>query len=123
MIAQLIRETLKNTDEQYQTLLEAEDKPHVLNDALVDRVIQLYTFQAEDVGVFEEQLARWKKEDLTPNQKQEIDLLSEQLQQLREVEVKILSLAQRLKQGTIDSVLRKSDIELALEVLTGKRKI
>ena len=123
MISQLIREMRKDTDQQYQTLLEAEDKPHALDDALVDRVIQLYTPQAEDVAIFEQQLARWKKEDLTPAQEQEIKLLSEPLQQLRELETKILSLAEKLKQGTIDSILRKSDAELAIEVLSGKRKL
>ena len=123
MIAQLIRETLKDTDEQYQTLREAEEKPHALDDALVDRVIRLYTVQAEDVALFEEQLARWKKEDLTPAQEQEIDQLQESLQQLRELEAKILSLAEKLKEGTIDSILRKSDVELALEILSGKRKL
>ena len=123
MISQLIRRMRKDTDEQYQTLLEAEDKPHVLDDALVDRVIQLYTTQAEDVAIFDQQLTRWKKEDLTPAKKQEIDLLSEQLQQLRELEAKILSLAEKLKQGTINSILRKSDVELAIEVLSGKRTL
>ncbi len=90
---------------------------------MVDRVIRLYTAQAEDMTLFEEQLARWKKENLTPAQEQEIDLLSEHLQQLRELEEKILSLAEKLKQGTIDSILRKSDAELAIEVLSGKRKL
>ena len=123
MIAQLIRETLKDTDEQYQTLREAEEKPHALDDALVDRVIRLYTVQAEDVDLFEKQLVRWKKEELTPAQEQEIDQLKGSLQQLRELEAKILSLAERLKEGTIDSILRKSDVELALEILSGKRKL
>jgi len=122
VIARLIRETLKDTEEQYQTLLEAEDKPHVLDDALVDRVARLYTVQAEDVGLFEEQLARWRKEDLTPQQEQEIGRLNEQIRQLSEVGAKILSLAEELKHGTIDSILRKSDVELGLEVLLGKRK-
>ena len=123
MISQLIRGMRQDTDEQYQTLLEAEDKPHVLDDALVDRVIQVYTTQAENVAIFSQQLTRWKKEDLMPAQEQEINLLSEQLQQLRELEAKILSLAEKLKQGTIDSILRKSDVELAMEVLSGKRKL
>jgi hypothetical protein len=35
----------------------------------------------------------------------------------------ILSLAEELKQGTIESVLRKSDLELSLEFLLGKRKL
>jgi hypothetical protein len=99
-----------------------EEKPHVLDDATVDRIIRLYTVQAEDVALFEEQLARWKNEALTPAQEREIEQLHEQLQQLGALEAKILTLAMRLKEGTIDSVLRKSDLELALEVLSGKRK-
>jgi hypothetical protein len=123
LIAPLIREMLKDTDEQYQTLREAEEKPHALDDALVDRVIRVYTDQAENVDIFEEQLARWKKEELTAAQEQEIDQLKESLQQLRELETQILSLAEKLKEGTIDSILRKSDVELALEFLSGKRKL
>ena len=123
LIAQLIRETLKGTDEQYHDLREVEEKPHILDDATVDRVIRLYTVQAEDVALFEEQLARWKKEALTPDQEGEIEQLHEQLQQLGALEAKILLLAGKLKEGTIDSVLRKSDFELALEVLSGKRKL
>jgi hypothetical protein len=119
----MIRGTLKDTDEQYHNLREAEVKPHVLDDATVDRVIRLYTVQAEDVALFEEQLARWKKEALTPDQEREIEQLHEQLQQLGALEAKILLLAMKLKEGTIDSVLRKSDLELALEVLSGKRKL
>jgi hypothetical protein len=42
---------------------------------------------------------------------------------LREVITSILSLTEELKSGTIESVLAKSDIELALEVLLGKRKL
>ena len=122
MIAQLIRGTLENTEEQYQTLQEAEGKPHVLNDALVDRVIRLYTVQAEDVDIYEEQLARWKKEHLTPAQKQEVDLLTSELQQLRQTGEDILTLAGKLKEGTIEKVLEKDDVELALEFLLGKRK-
>ena len=123
MIAQLIRETLRGTEEQYQTLLEAEDKPHVLNDALVERVIQLYTVQAEDVDIYEEQLKRWKKAGLTPAQRQEVNTLGTEVQQLRQRGEDILMLAEKLKEGTIESVLRKSDVELALEVLSGKRKL
>ncbi len=123
LIAQLIRETLKDTNEHYHTLREAEEKPHVLDDALVERVIRLCTAQAEDVALFEKQLARWEKEALTPDQEQEIERLHEQLQQIGALAAKILSLAMELKEGTIDSVLRKRDLELALEVLSGKRKL
>jgi hypothetical protein len=45
------------------------------------------------------------------------------LTRLRSVLASILALAEELKQGTIETMLRKSDIELGLEVLLGKRKL
>jgi hypothetical protein len=39
------------------------------------------------------------------------------------VTASILSLAEEFKSGAIESVLAKSDVELALEVLSGKRKL
>jgi len=56
-------------------------------------------------------------------QRQEVERLGGQLARLRETVASILSLAEELKRGTIESVLAKSDIELALEVLSGKRKL
>jgi len=75
------------------------------------------------VAIPEEQLARWKKDDLTATQRQEVERLDGQLTRLREVIAAILALAEELKGGTIESVLAKSDIELALEMLSGKRKL
>ncbi len=49
--------------------------------------------------------------------------LGGQLTRLREVIGSILALAEELKSDTIESVLAKSDIDMALEVLSGKRKL
>ena len=64
-----------------------------------------------------------KKDDLTATQQQEVERLEGQLTRLREVIASLLSLAEELQSGTIESVLAKSDIELALEVLSGKRTL
>lgn len=120
-IANHIREGLESTQQQYHNLLRAREKPHVLDDYTFNRVIQVYTTQQDDLWLYEEQLARWKK--LTPPQAQQLATLAQQLERLRAVTEKILNLADELKAGTIDSILRKSDVELALEVLSGKRKL
>ena len=71
----------------------------------------------------DEQLARWKKGQLDSNQRQEVEKLTKQAEELRKVCQQILSLATELKKGTINRILEKSDIELAMDVLTGKLKL
>jgi hypothetical protein len=52
----------------------------------------------------------------------EVDRLTEQVDRRRTVIDSILSLAEQLKQGTIEKVLAKSDLELGLEFLLSKRR-
>ncbi|MGH9845271.1 MAG: hypothetical protein ACREEM_41680 [Blastocatellia bacterium] len=123
MIATAIDEMLGMAEEQYGNLQQARDRPHVLDDDTVGRVIKVFTEQSNDLWLYEEQLARWKKDELTATQRQEVERLDWQLTRLREAIASILSLAKEFKSGAIESVLAKSDIELALEVLSGKRKL
>jgi acetolactate synthase regulatory subunit len=122
-ITYIIDGMLHDTQNQHKLLLEAQDKPHVLDDYTVDRVIAVYNTQLEDVSMFDEQLSRWKTEALSESQRQEVERLTKQMEKLREVCEEILSLAAELKEGTIDRILGKSDIEVALEVFTGKLKL
>ncbi len=117
LIASLIDGMLEAAKENYQSLQQASSKPHVLDDATVERVINVYTTQRYDLWLFEEQTRRWMAEPLAAAQRQEVNRLKDQVAQLREVLVEILALADELKRGTIEQVLAKSDEELALEVL------
>lgn len=103
------------------SLREARPKPHVLDDATVDRVIRLYTEQRDDLWLYEEQLRRWQAGKLTASQRQKIAGLSLRLGRLRANIAEILELAAYLKPRTIDAVMARSDEELALDILTGVR--
>ena len=122
MFAFIIDGMLREDQEQYKNLLEARDKPHVLDDYTVDSVIRVYNDHLEDADIFDEQLSRWKKGEQTSSQREEVERLTGQVEQLRKVCQQILALAAELRKGTIDRILEKSDIELALDVLTGKIK-
>jgi len=113
---------LHEAQEQHRTLSEVRDKPHVLDDATVDRVLEVYTTQLEDIWLFDEQLSRWKKVRLNPDQHQEVERLTKEIEELRKACQQILSLAAELKEGTIDRILEKSDFELGIDILTGKIK-
>ena len=117
LIASLIDGKLADGQEHPATLLSVRDRPHVLNDATVERSIKLHTEQRDFLGVFAEPLARWRNEQPSDAQRRELDRLEGQLERLRAVLSDILELAEELQQGTIERVLAKSDLELGLEAV------
>ena len=122
LIGSMIDGMLQDAEEHYQTLLQASPKPHVLDDYTVGRVFEVFGRQKDDLWLFEEQLARWKMDKLSVCQRHEVDRLTEQVGRCRTVIDSILALAEQLKEGTIEKVLAKSDLELGLEFLLSKGK-
>ncbi len=121
MLAHVVDGMLDSAEDNYRSLREARGRPHVLDDATVNRVVEVYTTQSDDLWLYEEQFSRWKKETLTAQQRGEVERLSSQLERLRAV-VASVSLAGELKDGTIEKVLAKDDVELAIDLLSGKVK-
>ncbi len=122
-LAQHIDGMLEADLEQYQNLLQAKDKPHVLDDATVDRVIRVFTDQAKDFWLYDEQMARWMAGELTDGQRDEVTRLVDQMKRLRENNTNVVDLARELSKGTIDKILGKSDAQLGLEFLLKGFKI
>src|SRR6201998_666172 len=116
----MIDEMLQDAEEHSQTLLQASPKPYVLDDYTVGRVFEVFGNQKNDLWRFEEQLARWKMDKLSVGQRHEVNRLTEQVGRCRTVIDSILLLAEQLKEGTIEKVLAKSDLELGLELLLSK---
>ena len=118
IIANLIDGQSSDAKEQYINLLEARNKPHVLDDATIQRTIRVYTEQLEFVWIFEEQLSKWIKEErLTPIEQSEIERLQGQVQQLHSILTNILAITEKLKDGTYEKVMAKSDLQLGIESL------
>ncbi|QDZ77785.1 hypothetical protein [Bacillus cereus] len=118
MIANMIDGQLEESQEQYTTLLETQQKPHVLDDYTVHRVIQVYTDQLEFLPIYIMQLEKWQTEmSLTLTQQNEIKRLKEQVTQWKQVLTDILNLANKLKEETIEKVISKSDLELGIQSL------
>ncbi len=121
LIAYNIRGMFESAQEQYETLKEAIPRPYVLDDFTVKRVIDVYTVQQKDLWLFDEQLKRWKAQQLTPAQSQEVEKLTITQEQLTKVVKDILALAAQLKEQTIEKTLAKSDLEIGLEYLLKSR--
>ena len=119
LVGYLIRELLASAAEQYESLLAVRPKPHVLDDATINRVLRLYREEKEDFWIYEEQLARWRKKPLTAGQREEIDDLGRVLERAKPLIDSVLSLADELSHGTIEKVMGKSDLELGLDAIMG----
>jgi hypothetical protein len=123
LIASMIDGLLDEVEKQNANLHACRSKPYVLDDHTVGRIIKVYSVQAEGLWLYEGQLSRWRALNLTSSQRQEVDRLAAQIPTIRERITAILALAEELNGCTIESVLAKSDLELGLEVLLGKRKL
>jgi len=116
-IARDIDEQFANTQEQYETLLEVHEHPHVLDDATVGRFMRLITDELEFLPIYREQLVRWYQSRPAAGQAIELDRLTRQLDRWADLLGKQRNLAQEISAGTIDKVMAKSDLELGMEAL------
>ena len=122
MMADMVSGMLDEVNTQIQTLRQAQERPHVLDDYTVGRVLKVYSEQQDFLWVYEAQLERWQQETLSETQQQQTEQMAAQLAQLKPGLIEILEIANDLKGQTIEAVLGKNDEELALDVLLGKIK-
>ena len=121
LISSMIDTALEDTREHLATLAEARARPHVLDDATIDRTEQVHGEQLEFVGIYAEQISRWRSEAQSEAQVRELDRMEEQNGRLRSVTTDVLALAAELRKGTIERVMDMSDVELSLQALLGGR--
>jgi hypothetical protein len=121
LISSMIDTALNDTREHLGTLSKAKDRPHVLDDATIDRVERVHAEQMDYVELYTQQISRWRNEKPSAAQARELDRMDEQNQQLRGVTADVLALARELRKGTIERVLGMSDLELGLQALLANR--
>lgn len=121
LIASMIDEALDDTRDHIGTLSQARARPHVLDDATIDRIERVHTEQLEFVDIYDQQIVRWRAEKLAADHARELDRMAEQNRQLRAVTMEVLALATELRKGSIDRVMGMSDLELGLQALLGGR--
>lgn len=83
------RRWVVDVQENADSLEEARTKPHVLADTDVARVKRVYTEQADNLTLFEEQAQKWGQlPELSSSRRQKLKILDEQLAQLRKLNEK-----------------------------------
>ena len=121
LIASMIDGALDDTREHLKTLAEARTQPHVLDDAILDRTERVHGEQLEFVGIYAQQIGRWRTEMPSEDQARELDRMEVQNGHLRVVTEDVLALAGELRKGTIERIMGMSDVELGLQALLGNR--
>ena len=122
-IAEMIDGMLESAQNVHDSLQQASTQPHVMDDYTLGRVREVHGTQLNDLWLYEEQLSRWTQGSPTETQRREIGRLTDQLSILRHVLTLCLTLTDEMKDGTIDKILAKDDVELAIEFLMDKRKL
>lgn len=111
------------SQESLASFIEAQDKPYVLTDDIIERSINLYTEQNEDILDLLKQCDLWREEALTHEQKRAVDQIEKDYRCLGEINEEILGIIDLIQDQTIDRVLEKDDFSLAIDFLMGKSKI
>ena len=121
VILEITRGMLDSSRDQLETMQQVKDRPHILDDAIINRSLKLYTAQNEDSDIFLQQCAIWRKKELNEVQLYQIQEIEKCTKSLKDINNQILFIVNACKDSTIDKILEKSDMELALDMLTGKR--
>ena len=121
LIASMIDGALDDTRDHVGTLNKARDRPHVLDDATIDRVERVHSEQLEYIDIYDQQISRWRTEKPSADRTRKLDQMEEQNQQLRAVTMEVLALAGELRKGSIDRIVGMSDLEHGLQALPGSQ--
>ena len=119
-ILELTRGDLDSSKEQLENMQEIKHKAYILDDEMINRSIRLYAAQNEDNALILQQCAIWKKEELTEVQLYQVEEIEKLTHELNKVNKKIFEIVNYCKDKTINNILEKDDLELALEFLTGE---
>ena len=122
MISEAIDGMLDSAEDVIRSLEQARPRPHILDDYTIGRVREAHGTQLNVLWWYTEQLVRWQQASPTPAQTRKLTRLGGQLEALRRTLTASLALAKELQSGTIEKILVKDDVELAMEYLLGKRK-
>ncbi len=120
LIARLIDGGVEEAAAQREILIQARARPHLLDDATLDRVDAVYREEQQWLAFCEEQLRRWQQDRPSPAEEREIDRLVTEIERLKPLIAEILALSAEIRTGTIDRIMEMSDAELGLKALLGQ---
>lgn len=114
-------EQIANTREVQANLQSIRERPHLMDDETIDRILKLYTeAKAQGIPAMQAHLVHWRKTRPSAQQTKQLDHFAEQLTELQTGCDLVLAAATEIRKGTIDRVMAMSDEALGLANLRGE---
>lgn len=118
---ELSQEALSGAKQQIKYLLSCKERPYVLDEQTIQRIIKACNDQLNSVDFYKEQFKNWRQQSSDEQQLSKIAIAENITKQLTEINQQTKELIEKhFKHRTIESMLKKDDIELALDFLKGK---
>lgn len=103
--------------EQLANMKIAKEKPHILDDDIVERSLKLHKEQNDDSALFLQQCSIWKQEELTELQLTQVQAIENFTNLLIDINNQLIAIFEHCKDCTINKILAKDDLELAFDFL------
>jgi hypothetical protein len=116
VFVEMVAEMLESAQAQLANLKRAQEKPHVLDNEIIERLLTSYGEQNRLIPIYLEQCQRWQEESLNVKQTEWVADIKNNLTFLQLINQEILRIAEFCSDKTINKVLGKSDIEAGLEL-------
>ena len=116
----VVDEKLKQAQKQISNLEKCKDRPHVLDDKTVQRLIDVYSQEKQIVQHLMITIRSTLQSELSYDDRQTMKKVDGDINELDKACAQILFLADHFKEHTIDKIVEKTDVDLALDVLMGK---
>jgi hypothetical protein len=98
-------------------LAEARTKPHIFDDATIDRVILVHTETLGFLPYTRRQLDHWDSARPPASERETIQRIRVETDEAEQLLREVLALAQEIRAGTIDNVLAMDEFELGWSAL------
>ncbi len=112
--------TLSASLDQLQNLESVKTKPYLLDDEIIKRILALHNKESDTTEFFLAQCKQWRKQNPNPEQLLDIDKVEQINIRIKKTNEQLFFLANHYKDHTIDKILQKDDVELAIDYLLGK---
>jgi len=116
VFVEMVAEMLESAQAQLANLKRAQEKPHVLDNEIIERLLTSYGEQNTLIPIYLEQCQRWQEESLNDKQTEWVADIENNLTSLQLITQEILRIAEFCSDKTINKALGKSDIEAGLEL-------
>ena len=116
----VVDEKLTQAKKQISNLEKCKDRPHVLDDKTVQRLIDVYAQEKQIVQHLMVTSRSTLQGELSYTDRQTLKKVDVDINTLDKACEQILFLAGHFKEHTIDKIVEKTDADLAIDVLMGK---